>query len=94
MKIKLGGNEALEGQAEAWEKFAKVVRKQSKRDTNMFDSKMDLPDAVDKSNLAKVVFLLGVNGADPNMKDDKDEPVITGLIHKIIVQVRYISISL
>jgi len=86
MTKKLGGAEVLEAQAEAWQKFAAVVRKQSKRETNMFDSSMDLPDAIEKCNLAKVVFLLAVGQNDPDMRANNDEPVLINLIVKIIAQ--------
>jgi len=86
MKKKLGGDEVLEKQADQWLAFAALVRKSSKRDTNMFDSSMDLPDAVEKNNLAKVVFLLAVGQNDPNMRANNDEPVAINLILKILAQ--------
>lgn len=86
MTKKLGGAEELERQAEAWEKFAALVRKQTKRETNMLDTTMDLPDAVEKCNLAKVVFLLAVGDNDPNMRANNDEPILINVIGKIIIQ--------
>jgi len=86
MTKKLGGADVLEAQAEEWQKFAALVRKQSKRDTNMFDSSMDLPDAIEKCNLTKVVFLLAVGQNDPNMRANNDEPVLINLLAKIIAQ--------
>ena len=86
MKKKLGGDEVLEKQAEEWLAFAALVRKKSKRETNMFDSSMDLPDAIEKNNLAKVVFLLAVGQNDPNMRANNDEPVLINLVLKILAQ--------
>lgn len=86
MRAKLGGDEKLEKVADAWLKFAQLVRKKSKRQTNMFDSSMDLPDAVDKNNLSKVVFLLAVMGADPDSKGNNEEPLVINVVHKILTQ--------
>ena len=86
MRQKLGGDEELEKQGDAWLKFAAHVRKKAKRDTNVFETSVDLPDAVDKNNLTKTVFMLAVNGADPNMKANNEEPLVINVIAKIILQ--------
>lgn len=86
MRLRLGGDEELEKQGDQWLKFAAYVRKKAKRNSNIFDSSTDLPDAVDKNNLTKTVFMLAVSGADPNMKANNEEPLIINVIAKIILQ--------
>jgi len=84
MAFKLGGTEKLDKMAEAWIKFSIVVRKQSKRQQNYFDTSLDLVDSCDRGDLVKVVFILGVNSGDPNQKTADDEPIFLHMVKKII----------
>jgi len=83
---KLGGEEVCEKKAAEWIKFAAYVRKKAKREQNLFDISVDLFDRCNQGDLVKVLFILGVQGVDPNQTTPEDEPLIIHMIQKIIVQ--------
>ena len=86
MVKKMGGDEACALKAEEWVKFAELVRRKAKRDTDLFDTSTDLYDACNQGNLVKVLYILGVLGVDPNtIKTPEDEPLIIHMVNKIIV---------
>lgn len=82
---KFGGEELCEKKAEEWIKFAAYVRKKAKREQNMFDTTTDIFDACNQGNLVKVLYILGVQGVDPNTKTPDDEPLIIHMINKLIL---------
>ena len=86
MVKKLGGEGVCEKKAAEWIKFAAFVRKKAKREQNLFDISVDLFDRCNQGDLVKVLFILGVQGIDPNQTTPEDEPLIIHMIQKIIVQ--------
>ena len=84
MMKKMGGNEECQKKAAEWIKLAAVVRKQSKRDRNMFDLSLDLFDACNNGDLVKVLYCLGVLGLDPNIKTPDDEELCIHMVSKIL----------
>ena len=86
MLKKMGGEDVCEKRADEWIKFAEHVRKQSKRDRDLFDFSTDLYDACNSGNVVKVLFILGVQGIEPDSVDTpEDEPLIIHMINRIIV---------
>ena len=86
MVKKMGGDEVCAIKADEWVKFAEFVRRKAKRDTDLFDTSTDLYDACNQGNLVKVLYILGVQGVDPNtIKTPEDEPLIIHMVNKIIL---------
>jgi hypothetical protein len=64
---KLGGKENLEKMAHEWNKYAEKVRKDAKKQKNMFDFTLDLVDSCSNGDYLKVGAILS-GGANPNQE--------------------------
>ena len=82
MKMKLGGDDAIEKITSEWVSFAQWVRKKAKKKGNLFNFSGDLADACDKGDYIRAYAIM-VMGASPNVLHE-DRPLFYHIFEKIV----------
>jgi len=82
MKMKLGGDEAIEKITNEWVNFAQWVRRKAKKKGNLFNFSGDLADACDKGDYIRAYAIM-IMGSSPNITHE-DRPLFYHIFEKIV----------